>query len=456
VKPSFSWNELLQNVFAGLAVSFVSLSTGAALGVLSGRGAFAGMLAAAVYPIIASLLGGTRRQCSSPTGLSCTMAAIIVAAAHDRMAAQFPGLQPDHFVTIVLLMTAVFLLIAGLLRLGKLVSYVPNLVISGFMNGVAIILWQDQIKALFGWGGKEAIGGPLTENLVIVGITMLLAFGLPVVFRRTMPRMAGILPVALITIVIMTAAANLLALPVEHVAISTTLNSVSDVTALVQSQIPSMWSWAVLLAALPFALQLTVLAYLDTLLTSLILDKMTGEPTKQNRELGAQSLAMAAVAFLGAVPGAQATANCVMLLKERATMRLAGVLVGIFVLVEILIFQHAINLIPQAVFSGILFKVGYDVFDWKPIRLYIGELLSNWHALAKDFFSRHDDERIFVTNLEMVMIIGTTLVTVLWDLNIAVGVFTALFYLVNKWFWRTKPMRDLKPIVETEGISDEG
>jgi SulP family sulfate permease len=130
-------------------------------------------------------------------------------------------------------------------------------------------------------------------------------------------------------------------------------------------------------------------------------------------------------------------------------------MVGIFALVEMVLLQDAINLIPQAVFSGVLFKVGYDVFDWLPLRLYLKELLRDWHQVLHEFFSRHDDERIFVTNREILMIAGTTLLTIFWDLNVAVGSFTLLFYLLNRVLLRANPMRDLKPVLETEGMGDE-
>ena len=123
-----------------------------------------------------------------------------------------------------------------------------------------------------------------------------------------------------------------------------------------------------------------MLCYLDTLLTSLVMDKkMTqkferDERTKQNKELAAQGVATAAISMVGGIPGAQATIRSVLILNEGATWRLAGVAVGIFVLIEMLIFQDYIGLIPVAVFAGILFKVGYDVFDWGPTVTYVKKM----------------------------------------------------------------------------------
>ena len=106
-----------------------------------------------------------------------------------------------------------------------------------------------------------------------------------------------------------------------------------------------------------FSLQLAMLCYLDTLLTSLVVDKLNGEQTAKNKELAAQGLANGAVTLFGGLPGAQATIRSVLILKEGATMRLAGISAGIFVIIEMLLLQKLVKLIPQAVFCGILFKV---------------------------------------------------------------------------------------------------
>jgi len=179
---------------------------------------------------------------------------------------------------------------------------------------------------------------------------------------------------------------------------------------------------------------------------------MSGETTKQDKELAAQGIANSFIAFVGGIPGAQATIRSVLMLKEQATLRLAGIMVGVFVLVEIVLFQHLINQIPKAVFVGVLLKVGYDVFDFKPLQIYFAEVMRLRSQLLHDFFNRHDEEKIFVTNREIIVIAGTAAITVFINLNIAVAMFTILFYLHNKVLFRHNPMRDLLPEQETEAF----
>jgi SulP family sulfate permease len=182
--------------------------------------------------------------------------------------------------------------------------------------------------------------------------------------------------------------------------------------------------------ALPFAMQLMVLAYLDTLLTSLVVDRkyqfmhQTSETTRPNKELAAQGVANASVALFGGIPGAQATIRSVLILNEGATMRIAGIMVGVFVLIEMLLFQDWIGLIPQAVFSGVLLKVGYDVFDWSPIMSYL-------RRRAGDTGVGGVAQSNPVTHWAMSFIVGTTLITVFVNLTAAVLLASVLFYLLR-------------------------
>jgi len=447
--------DVLQNIIVGLTVSFIALSLGAALGILSGRGAFSGMISAGIIAFVVACLGGTRVQCSGPTAPMSAVSAVIVAFAHEQFTSLGLGIQAHQFVNVVVVLCGALLLIMALLRLGRFIALVPNVVVSGFMSGIALLIWVDQANVLMGWAGKTALSGPLVENLAIASGTLLLIFLLAPLTRRIVGPLTRFLPSTLLAIIIMTVAAHTLRFPIEHVTLSGGFSSLQEFTVMLKGQIPTDWSGALLAAALPFALQLALLCYLDTLLTSLVVDRMSGERTTRNRELMAQGVGNSLVAFVGGIPGAQATIRSVLMLKESATLRLSGIMVGVFVLIEMVLFQEWINMIPKAVFVGVLFKVGYDVFDFKPLRLYGKQWARHRSAMLKQFFSRHDDEQIFVTNRELLMILGTTAVTVWSDLNIAVGGFTLLFYLHNKWFNRSNPMRDLKPEIETDGFAKQ-
>jgi SulP family sulfate permease len=300
------------------------------------------------------------------------------------------------------------------------------------MNGIAILIWIDQIKELFGLMGKKAYGGPVAINVIVAFVSCALIFIIPKLAKK-IPK-GNLLSATLLSIVIMSAIVSIFNIPIETIQLNTRIDSFASIKDIVVTQFPSTWSMSLVILALPFALQLAALGYLDTLLTSLVVDKLMNEPTKRNKELFAQGLANASAAFLGGIPGAQATIRSVLIIKEKATKRYAGILVGVFVLVEMVLFQDLLNYIPQAVFAGVLFKIGWDVFDKDSIIIYINQM--------KKIDTGH---KFYITNVEMFLFIGgTTLVTVLKDLNIAVGVFTILFFLYNKVVFKSKPLEDMR------------
>ena len=293
-----------------------------------------------------------------------------------------------------------------------------------------VLIWLDQVKKLFGLGGMEAMGGVLALNIAVASVTLVLLFVVPGLLKKHVPQLAHYLPGTLMGILIMTPLVYMLGLDVELVNLDTQLGSWSELSAMVQAQWPTTWSGDVLTLAFPFALQLAFLCYLDTLLTSLVVDKLvqakfkSQECTAQNKELLAQGVANASVALIGGIPGAQATIRSVLILNEGATMRIAGVMTGVFVFVEMILFQDLISTIPTAVFAGILFKVGYDVFDWEPV----------FAALSKDTANKPSPMNWF-------FIVGTTGITLLMDLNTAVIGFCILFY-VGKHFFSIEDMPD--------------
>jgi SulP family sulfate permease len=420
--------RFLADLTAGLTVSFAAISLGAAFGAMSGRGAFAGMIGAAVIPIITSIFGGTRVQASGPTAPMTAVSAVAVAFAYDA----FPDkLIAEQFITLIFLMNAVFLVIAGLLSIGKLIALVPNVVILGFMNGIGVLIWKDQIVKVFALQGRDVMSGGILLNAVLTIVT----FGLIYAIVWTVKRLSfnatlrSLISGVLWSIIIMTAFTVFTGLNIEKVQLGNAVTSVREFGAIMVNYFPSeILKTEYVMMALPYALQLTLLAYLDSLLTALVVDKLTGERSKLNKELVAQGMANGLSAICQGIPGAQATIRSVLLIKEGAQTRAAGILVGVFALLSILVFGDYLTLVPAAVFAGVLLKAGLDVCDKDFLKFYFRE---RWHALTH-------------RNVQLFFVMYTTVVTVLVDLNTAVISGTAFFY-IAKYFW---DVRDVEPDVE--------
>ena len=432
-------STFVYDIIAGLTVSFAALSLGAAFGTMSGRGAFAGMVGAAIIPIITSIFGGTRLQASGPTAPMTAVSALVVAFAYENFQDK---IFAEQFITLIFIMNALFLIILGILKIGRFIQYVPQVIILGFMNGIGLLIWFDQIKRLFGLGDKTQINGSLTTNIIIALLTLGAIYLIPILLRKAgVPqKVRKFIPSMFLTIILATIVTSMMNLEIEHVSLGNTVSSFGEFWNTIMLYFPNnaqLITSDILIHALPFALQLTLLAYLDSLLTSLVIDNMTKEKTKQDKELIAQGLANGASAILQGIPGAQATIRSVLLLKEGAKTRLAGLMVGIFTLFGFLVFSKYIVMITSAVFVGVLFKAGLDVVDRD---FMIAYYKNNW---------KYNKLR----NIQLFFIVYSTLITVFIDLNVAVVTGTILFFVAKKYMGITDAEDDFSN-VESEFIQD--
>ncbi|PIE46742.1 MAG: hypothetical protein CSA42_06945 [Gammaproteobacteria bacterium] len=427
-------HNLYQNMLAALVVSFVAISLGASFGVMSGRGALSGMLAAGIIACITSLLGGTRIQCSGPTAPMSAVSVAVFFAATQLSADKLAGMTVDQVFNFTVILSSLILLIAAILRTGNLIRLIPHSVISGFMSGIAMLIWIAQVKQLFLLDGTWTFGKTQALNTGVAILTLAIIFGLPRIPQRHIQRvvwaMMPFFPMTLFAIIFCTLLVNWLSLPIATIDIDASLFS-GSLLEWVGTQVPSEFSWSLLWFSLPLAFELSLLCYLDTLMTALVMDKMSREKTQRNRELAAQGVANAIAVMFGGLPGAQATIRSVLILKEGATSRLAGVLVGVFVIVELFVFLDWISMIPQAVFVGILFKVGYDVFDW---------------TIVKALYKKATKQQTAFSFFDLPLIVLTVLVTIFYNLSAAAIGATVLFYLIQKFSNNALP--DLHGIVE--------
>lgn len=412
--------SIISDMLAGLSVSFAALALGAAFGIMSGRGAFAGMIASGVIPVISGIFGGTRLNISGPTAPMTAVSAIVIALAYDN----FQG-NPQHaekFITLVFLLTALTQITMGVARAGKLINLVPNVIVIGFMNGIALLIWIDQIKTMFGIGNKVSPQGNLVVNISIALATFTFIFLFPLLLKkiRVPEKIIGFIPATLTAIILFTAFTSATGLEVGRVSLGLSITSLGEFFEMVIAYLPSreIITREYLLMALPYALELALLGYLDSLLTALIMDKLTGEKSNLNRELIGQGLANGTAAVLLGIPGAQATIRSVLLFKEGAKTRFASVMAGIFTLLGFIVFRDYVSLITKAVFIGVLLKVALDVFERDFVISYFRE---KWFGS----FSR---------NAQFAFITYTMLVTAFVDLNVAVISGSALFYIGKKFY----------------------
>jgi len=349
-----SSKTLVGDFFGGVTASVIALPLALAFGVASGAGAQAGIYGAIVLGLVAALAGGTRVQISGPTGPMTIVAASTLVLFNGNVS----------LLMAVVLLTGLFQILLGLLKVGKFVKFVPYPVISGFMSGIGIIIILLQINPLL---GIEGVSSPLkavsalidigakfqTDALYVSSIALLIVFFTPKKLARMIP--TPLLALIVVTVITQVAGFN--------------VATIGDIpSGLPQFSFPqfSMMDMSVIVSA---ALSLAVLGSIDSLLTSLVADSITKTEHNSNRELIGQGLGNALAAFFGGIPGAGATMRTVVNVKSGGSTRLSGVLHALILLGILLGLGKYAAIIPMAVLAAILIKVGLDIVDYRFLKI---------------------------------------------------------------------------------------
>jgi SulP family sulfate permease len=352
-----------RNVVAGVIVGIVAMPLAMAFAIASGATPAQGLYTAIVAGLVTSLLGGTRVQISGPTG------AFIAVLAGITAKYGIAGLQ------IATLMAGVMLLLMGLARLGGVIKYIPAPVIAGFTAGIAVIIWVGQWKDFFGLH-PAASGAQFHEKFVPLvralpdfdlHTTALALLTLAVlVSGRWLVHVPGIrrVPVPLI--------AMLLATGVQVVAQFPSVATIGSAFGGIPRALPALGLPSFALADLPLlvgpAFTIALLGAIESLLTAVVADGMTGGHHDPNQELIGQGAANILAPLAGGFAATGAIARTATNIRNGATSPLAGIVHAVFlVLVIVLLAPYAAH-IPLAALAAILFFVAWSMADLREVR----------------------------------------------------------------------------------------
>ena len=339
------------DLFGGLTSAVVALPVALAFGVASGLGAAAGMYSVIAVGFFASVFGGTRSQISGPTAPMTVAMAVIVTTHASTLGEAFA----------VVVLAGLLQVALGILRIGRFVVYTPHVVVSGFMSGIGIIIMLIQSLPFLGapaprGGAPGAIQALTTavqsidfEALVLGVVTLAITVLWPRRFSRFVPPVL----VALV-------AGTLLG--VLWLSQAPVIGEIPRGLPGIQVALPSP---GFLLGALQPAFILALLGSVDSLLTSLVADSLTGQRHRPNRELVGQGIGNIASGIFGGLPGAGATMGTVTNIRAGGSTPMSGALRAILVLGLLLGLGQYVQPIPHAVLAGILMKVGWDIIDWR-------------------------------------------------------------------------------------------
>ncbi|MEL6492865.1 MAG: SulP family inorganic anion transporter [Cyanobacteria bacterium J06621_3] len=352
----FRSDNLRGDLFGGLTAAIVALPLALAFGVASGAGATAGLYGAIFTGFFAALFGGTPSQVSGPTGPMT----VVMATVFTKLIAENPDGGMAMAFTAVML-SGLFQVLFGVLRLGQFITLMPYTVISGFMSGIGVIIVALQLSPLLGHSAQsnvvvglqalpEAIADP---DPVAMGLGLLTLF---IVFGWS-GKLARIVPSPLVALIVCTT-------------LSVVIFPSSDIARI--GEIPQgfpQWQWPQLSIGqigdiVGYGLMLSILGAIDSLLTSMVADNITRTRHDSEQELIGQGIGNILSGLFGGLPGAGATMRTVINVQAGGRTAFSGMFHALVLLCIVLWAGEVTAQIPHAVLAGILIKVGIKIIDW--------------------------------------------------------------------------------------------
>lgn len=350
----YNLNSLRKDTLAGITVTAVALPLALAFGVGSGASAASGLITAIIAGVIIGVFSGASFQISGPTG---AMTAILI-----TLVAKY-GLNG---IFVACFMAGIILVVAGILKLGRIISIIPSSVITGFTSGIAVIIALGQLDNFFGVKspGSHAIAklasyfsGGLAPNWYAVGI----GFVVILIMIAWPKRWNSVVPSSLVSLAVVLIANLFLKLDVDtvgHIPHTLFLSERLDFASISWEQIQGLILPSVSIAAL---------AMLESLLCGAVGSKLTGEKIHGDRELVAQGIGNIIIPFFGGVPATAAIARTSVAIKSGGVTRMTGIIHAAGILLAMFVLSPVMSAIPLSALAGVLMVTAWRMNDWDNI-----------------------------------------------------------------------------------------
>ncbi|MCY3885277.1 MAG: SulP family inorganic anion transporter [Gammaproteobacteria bacterium] len=347
----YSLQLLRGDILGGVTATIVAIPIALAFGIASGLGAIAGLYGAIAVGFFAAVFGGTNTQISKPTAPMTVAMALIVTSYADSLGEAFT----------IVVMAGTIQVLLGISRIGRYVAYTPRVVVSGFMSGIGLIVIIMHVLPLMGMepssGGALGTIAEIPEAIKNVNFQALAVGCVALAIAILWPRKLGkFLPGPIVAIL----AGTLLS-----VFWLTDVPIVGELPAglpTIQAEVPSM---EFLLGSLEPALILGLLGSVDSLITSLIADTLTGTRHKSNKELIGQGIGNIASGLIGGLPCSGSTASTVTNIQAGGRTKVSGILYALLMFGLLMGLGSFIEPIPLAALAAVLIRVGWGIIDWR-------------------------------------------------------------------------------------------
>lgn len=332
----YSWfGNIKGDILAGIVVALALIPEAIAFSLIAGVDPMVGLYASFCIAVTIAFVGGRPGMISAATGATALLMGSLVSEY---------GLQ---YLLAATLLTGVLQIIMGILKLGKLMKFVPRSVMTGFVNALAILIFAAQLPHFKGesWEMYAMVAGALAIIYIL-------------------PRFTKVVPAPLVAIVVMTIIAVLTGSDVR---------TVGDMGELTQ-QLPMFLfpdvplNFETLQIIFPYSLSIAIVGLVESLLTASIVDDMTDTESDKNKEARGQGIANIVSGLFGGMAGCAMIGQSVINVKSGGRGRLSTFVAGGFLLVLIIALNDILVQIPMAALVGVMFMVSIGTFDWSALK----------------------------------------------------------------------------------------
>ncbi len=405
----YNGGALVQDLIAGLTVGIVALPLAMAFSIAAGGTPEQGLYTAIFAGFFTSLLGGSRYQIGGPTGAFVVIIYGIIAR------------RGIDGLVIATIMAGFLLILMGVSGLGRLIKFIPYPVTTGFTTGIGVLIFSQQVKDFLGlnidksspefferWVEYFKAFPTWSWQAAALGVGTILVI---ILVRRFAPRV----PASVVAVAFATLACVLMRMPIETIA-----SRFGGIPSSFRPPRLPVFDWATLRDVFPDALTIALLAGIESLLSAVVADGMTGDKHNSNMELVAQGLGNIASALFGGIPATGAIARTATNIKAGAVTPVAGIVHALALSLFILLLSPLASAVPLTALSAVLMVVAWDMSD-----------LNRFTRLLKR-----------APKSDTIVLVVTFILTVVVDLTVAVevGVILAVFLF-------------LKRMVEVSGIN---
>ena len=394
-------------ILAGLAVAMTMIPESLSFAILAGFPPLSGLYAAFIAGLVAALFGGRPGLISG--GAGATVVTLIALIKSHGLEYAFAAVA----------LAGVIQLIIGICKWAKYIRLVPESVMYGFVNGLAVIIFSAQIQQFFtvGADGQKVLlqGSAMLTMSALVALTVAITFLFPKITKK--------FPASLAAIIVVFAVVLLLGIKTR------TVGDISPVSgSLPPFHIPAIpWTWDTFVLVLPYAAIVAVVGLTEGLLTLNLVDEITETKGNGSREALAQGASNILNGFFTGMGGCPMIAQTLVNINAGARSRVAGVVAALAIIFIVLVAAPVIELIPMAALTGVMMVVSFFTFKWNSFKIL------NKMPLQ-----------------DVLVMIVVTAITIIWH-NLALAVLVGIIISALSFAWKRAIGIRLSPVLQTDG-----